>query len=97
MTCEHLIELENAISAAGFEETFRGAPWSQNWYEWVYFDCVLPIDAVRKAFPFAECVGDHAHRGTHDGQESGFVCEVHKDGIMGHHPSARPEAKTFQP
>ena len=97
MTCEHLNRLEQAIAAAGFEETFRGAAWSKNCREWVYFDCVLPSDAVRIAFGRAECVRDHAHRGTHDGQESGFVCEVHKDGIMGHHPGVRPDAKRFIP
>jgi hypothetical protein len=97
MTCEHLIQLEEAIAAAGFEETFRGAAWSKNCREWVYFDCVLPTDEIRKAFGFAECVVDHSHRGTHDGQESGLVCEVHKDGVMGHHPDACPDAKRFVP
>jgi len=97
MTCEHLIDLENAIASAGFEETFRGAAWSNNCREWVYFDCVLPSDLVRTAFAFEECVKVYAHRGTHDGQESGFVCEIHKDGIMGHHPDVRRDGKRFIP
>lgn len=97
MICEHLLPLEKAIAAAGHKETFRGAAWSRNCREWVYFDCILPADLIRKAFSFAECVKDHAHRGTHDGQESGFVCEIHNDGIMGHHPDARPDAKSFIP
>lgn len=97
MTCEHLIELERAIAAGGFKETFRGAAWSRNCREWVYFDCVLPIDAIRKAFALADCVKDHEHRGTHDGQEAGFICEIHHDGVMGHHPGARPDARRFAP
>lgn len=97
MTCEHLIELEKAIAAAGFRETFRGAAWSGNCREWVYFDCVLPTDAIRSAFDFADCVKDHVHRGTHDGQEAGFVCEIHKDGVMGLHPDAQPDAQRFIP
>jgi hypothetical protein len=97
MTREHLKPLEQAIATAGFEETFRGASWSKNCREWVYFDCVLPGDIIRKAFGFADCVKDHVHRGTQDGQESGFVCEIHNDGIMGHHPGARPDAKRFIP
>jgi len=97
MTCEHLIELECAIQAAGIEETFRGAAWSQNCREWVYFNCVLPTTAIRDAFRLAACVKDHAHFGTHDGQEAGFVCEVHQDAVMGHHPGARSDASTFRP
>jgi hypothetical protein len=38
---------------------------------------------VRKKFAFAPCVSEHAHRGTHDGQERGFVCSTCWDGIMG--------------
>jgi hypothetical protein len=97
MTCEHLIELERAVANAGFKETFRGAAWSVNCREWVYFDCVLPIEEIRRVFKLADCVKDHGHRGTHDGQEVGFVCEAHKDGIMGHHPRAVLNAKRFIP
>ena len=97
MICEHLIDLEKAVAEAGFQETFRGAAWSQNCREWVYFDCVLPLEQIRKRFRFADCVKDHTHRGTHDGQESGFFCEIHKDGVMGHHPDVAPNAKRFIP
>jgi hypothetical protein len=31
-------------------------------------------------------VVEHEHRGTHDGQEAGFVCSEHQDGVMGVHP-----------
>jgi len=97
MTCEHLIALERAIANAGFNERFRGTAWSQNCGEWVYFDCVLPAAAVRRAFNLAGCVRDHSFLGTHDGQESGFVCEIHKDAVMGYHQAARPEARRFIP
>jgi len=97
MTCEHLIELETAIKAAGFEETYRGAAWSENCREWVYFDCILELDAIRRKFELAVCVHDHAHRGTHDGSEAGLVCDVHKDALMGHHPEASAGEKRFSP
>jgi hypothetical protein len=97
MTCEHLNQLDQAIAAAGFKETFRGAAWSDNCREWAYFDCILPNDAIRKAFNLADCVKDYAHRGTHSGQESGFVCEIHNDGVMGCHPDTRPDAPKFIP
>lgn len=97
MTCEHLVHIERAIVAAGFKETYRGAAWSMNCREWVYFDCELPIAAIRQAFPLADCVKDHAHRGTHDGQESGFVCEIHKDAVMGLYPGVSGNAKQFDP
>lgn len=95
MTCEHLKELERAIIAAGFRETFRGKAWSDNCREWVYFDCYLASEAIRGKFELADCVKDHAHIGTHDGQESGFVCTIHKDGVMGLHPDSGARKESF--
>ena len=39
-----------------------------NCREWVYFDCFLDINAIRKHISFPDFVHDHSHRGTHDGQ-----------------------------
>jgi len=97
MTCEHLIELERALIEAGIRETSRGQAWSRNCREWVYFDCFLPRPLIRQKFNLADCVKDHDHRGTHDGNESGLVCDIHNDGIMGHHPDSGVTAETFRP
>ena len=97
MTCEHLRALELAVMAAGHAELSRGAAWSENCREWVYFDCVLPLDAIRRAFALDACVEEHVHRGTHDGQEAGFVCRVHHDGIMGYPPDVVAGAAVFMP
>jgi hypothetical protein len=86
MTCLHLSELEQALITGGFRETFRGKAWSDNVREWVYFDVCLRLPAVRERFGFDPCVVEHEHRGTHDGQEAGFVCTEHQDGVMGVHP-----------
>lgn len=83
MTCKHLRSVEQAILARGIRETFRGPAWSRNCREWVYFDCFIDIAAVRSNFALDDCVQDHLHRGTHDGQERGFVCSECHDGIMG--------------
>lgn len=83
MTCEHLRAMEDAMIAAGLKETFRGQAWSKNCREWVYFDCCIDAIAVRQHFALADCVKEHAHRGTHDGQEHGFVCTQCWDGLMG--------------
>lgn len=85
MVCEHLSALEQEILTAGVRETFRGAAWTRNCREWVYFDCWLDLPALRARFTFAPCVVDHTHRGTHDGSEAGFFCETCKDAIMGVH------------
>jgi hypothetical protein len=37
------------------------------------------------------------HRGTHDGQEAGFVRRVHHDGIMGYPPDVVAGAAVFIP
>ncbi|ABF42227.1 hypothetical protein Acid345_3226 [Candidatus Koribacter versatilis Ellin345] len=83
MLCEHLHPLEEAIAAVGIRETFRGAAWSKNCREWVYFDCYLELAAIRALFKFAPCVIDESHRGTHDGSERGLVCNEHWDAVMG--------------
>ncbi len=87
MTCEHLRQLEAEIIAAGLQETFLGPAWSKNCREWVYFDCYFDRQSIRKRLPLADCVHDHEHRGTHSGQEAGFVCAHCHDAIMGLHPS----------
>ena len=97
MTCEHLIALEEALLNARIAETFRGAPWSENCREWVYFDCYLPAAKLREKFKLDSCVTDHEHFGTHDGQEAGFVCSVHHDAVLGHHPKSGKTAKKFSP
>lgn len=86
MVCEHLAPVEAELRARGVRGTFRGQAWSENCREWVYFDCVLDRAGLRRRFALAPCVVDHEHRGTHDGQEAGFVCTQHHDGIMGRLP-----------
>ncbi len=86
MLCEHLNQLEAELIAQGCKETFRGQAWSDNVREWVYFDVCLDMPAVRQRFALDPCVVDHQHLGTHDGQEAGFECTIHQDGIMGRHP-----------
>lgn len=83
MLCEHLRALDEAIAASGIRETSRGEAWSENCHEWVYYDCVLDREGIRQRFPLHPCVAHHQHYGTHDGQEEGFVCTEHHDGIMG--------------
>jgi len=94
--CEHLRDLEEEITASGIAETFRGQAWSDNCREWVYFDRVLDLAALRARFSFAPFVVDHQHRGTHDGQESGFVCEQCKDAVMGRHPADPGNAPIYR-
>ena len=73
--------------AAGVAVTYRGKTWTSNCREWVYFNCCLDRESIRQRMTFAECVHDHEHRGTHDGQEAGFYCSACHDGVMGAHPA----------
>ena len=94
MVCEHLSALEHALLAAGVPVTFRGQAWSNNCREWVYVDCFLDVPALRQRFAFAPCVSDHAHRGTHDGEERGLVCTACHDAIVGVYAAA-PGKRVF--
>ena len=95
MLCEHLAELEQALIAAGVPITFRGKPWTSNCREWVYFACWLDRPAIREQFSIADCVMDHDHVGTHDGQEAGLVCGICNDAIMGVHSTYRTSLPAF--
>jgi hypothetical protein len=96
MLCEHLAPLEKELHTAGIQETFRGQAWSSNCREWVYFACYLDREAIRARMQLADCVKDHEHRGTHDGQEAGFVCTACNDAIMGVHPSEAEKYAVFR-
>lgn len=96
MVCEHLAALEKELIAAGVAVTYRGQAWSRNCREWVYFECVLDRNALRRRLPFADCVQEHEHYGTHDGTEAGFVCLTCHDAVMGRHPKLPGEARHFQ-
>lgn len=92
MVCEHLAPLEKELSQRRMPERFRGKSWSDNCREWVYYDCIFSdhsktMERLQLNPLFVKL---HAHRGTHDGSESGFVCEVCHDGIMGIHPDDTP-------
>jgi hypothetical protein len=96
MLCEHLTPLEHELHAAVIQETFRGQAWSSNCHEWVYFACFLDRPTIRARMQLAECVKEHEHRGTHDGQEAGFVCAACNDAIMGVHPSEAGKVVVFR-
>lgn len=84
MLCEHLLAVESAVAASGARETFRGQAWTDNCREWVYFDCVLPIESLRADGLFDPAVVSvHANDDPRSGTEMGLVCVVHHDGVIG--------------
>ncbi|MBM4030920.1 MAG: hypothetical protein FJ291_03945 [Planctomycetes bacterium] len=95
MVCEHLRQLERELAAAGIDVTYRGQAWTDNCREFVYFECVLDRESIRKRLNLAECVKDDEYLGTHMGSEYGFYCELCKDGIMGIHPARQRDARVF--
>ena len=84
--CEHLIDLDSYLKAKGIKETFRGQAWTDNCREWVYYDCLLDRESLRKRFDLPAFVIDHTNDDNKSGMEAGFVCELCKDGVMGAHP-----------
>ena len=55
------------------------------------------LDSIRRKIALPACVVDMSHRGTVDGAEHGFVCEVDHDAVMGMHPDlAGNSAKTIK-
>lgn len=95
MICEHLRPLEIDILSAGLKEIYRGQPWSLNCREWVYFDGYLDTEGLVAKRTLPSVVRVHEHRGTHDGEERGFVCDQCHDGLMGLY-EPRPTRPTFR-
>lgn len=85
--CEHLSPLENFLKLRCIRETFRGAPWTENCREWVYFDCALDLTALRSKFHLPAFVEDCINNDERSGLEAGFCCSLCNDAIMGLHPS----------
>jgi hypothetical protein len=83
MVCAHLAAVEAEVVASGAKETYRGQPWSDNCREWVYFDVVLDVDALRRRLKLAPCVEVHENTDPRSGTERGLVCTRHQDGVIG--------------
>ncbi len=83
MTCQHLRSLEAELISAGVKETCRGAVWTKNCREWVYFDVVLDTDSIASRMKLPPCVQVHENLAPKSGTERGFVCNECNDGIMG--------------
>jgi hypothetical protein len=81
--CEHLIELDNYLKNKSIKELFRGKAWSENCNEWVYYDCILNVNKLRKKFKLNNCVEIHEYDDIKVANELGFFCNNCKDGIMG--------------
>lgn len=94
--CEHLATLENFLKLSGIQETFRGTPWTENCREWVYFDCVLDLAALRTKFHLPVFVEDHINDDERSGLEAGFCCSLCNDAIMGVHPSVAKDKITIR-
>jgi hypothetical protein len=88
MLCEHLRILEDELKGKRIKETYRGAPWTDNCREWVYFDCVFedPEKTMTRLKLDKTILKVHSLLGTHDGQEQGLYCTKCHDAIMGIHP-----------
>lgn len=91
--CEHLKQLDEDLKGKGIKETFRGEAWSHNTREWVYYDCILGLEAIREKYRLPDFVKEYINNDNRSGLEAGFYCEMCKDGVMGHHPSVEGKIK----
>ncbi len=85
--CEHLATLDTELKEKKIKETFRGQAWSDNAREWVYYDCILNLEKIRRRYNFPDFVKNHVNNDNKSGMEAGFYCDLCKDAIMGLHPN----------
>jgi hypothetical protein len=74
--CEHLAASDAELKTRQIMETSRGQAWSDNWREWVYYDCVLVLDKLRQRYNFPAFVEDHDNDDQRSGMEAGFYIHV---------------------
>lgn len=84
--CEHLYTLDHELKTKGIKETYRGQAWSKNCREWVYYDCILDLDKLQTRYDFPDLINRHVNDDMKSGTESGFVCSLCNDAVMGLHP-----------
>ena len=89
MLCEHLRDIEKELIFAGYKETFRGKPWTNNCREWVYFEVELDIEKLKERFELSSHVDIHENPDPKSGSERGIVCKLCHDAIMGKISSAK--------
>ncbi len=94
--CEHLIELERALIQKGIKETYRGQAWSENCNEWIYFDCILDFEKIKKRFNLPNFINFHSNDDVRSGLEQGLVCDKCKDAIIGIHSSSKENKEIFE-
>lgn len=90
--CEHLLPLKQHLLSRGLRITGAGQPWTENCRLWITFDAVLDCERLLKTLGLVECVTIHENADPRSGLEKGLVCSVHHDGVIGIHPSCRPDA-----
>lgn len=84
--CEHLKQLEDYIISKSIAETWRGQAWTNNCREWIYFDCILNTEVLKKKLQLKAFIETHDYFDIKAGSELGFICTICKDGIIGMHP-----------
>ncbi|WP_207420227.1 hypothetical protein [Desertivirga brevis] len=79
--CDHLIELEKDLKDRGIIETYWGRAWSVGCWEWVYFDCQLDLESLRRKYKFESFVVDHRYDDNKSGGRSISSCTVSVSGL----------------
>ena len=84
MVCEHLQQLDDELTARGYEVIYRDdKPWTKNCRAWTRYACYLDLAAIRARIQFADCVIDHVYDDHWQGHEQGFVCSQCHDAVIG--------------
>ncbi|WP_313504726.1 hypothetical protein [Kaistella carnis] len=81
-----MTNLDTELKDKGIKETFRGQAWGENCREWVYYDCVLSLEKIKRRYSFPDFVKTHLNDDNKSGMEAGFYCDICKDAVMGLHP-----------
>jgi glutamine synthetase type III len=63
--------------------TFYGKAWSENEFDWIYFDKLLDLKKIRNKFAFGNNIIEHQNLDNRFGLESGFIDKNTNEGIMG--------------
>ncbi len=67
----------------GNKITFYGKTWTKASADWVYFDAILDLDALKSKFQLNSAITIHENTDPKSGTERGFIDESTGEGLMG--------------
>jgi hypothetical protein len=80
---DSLRHIAKNLKKSGIEITFFGFAWTKQRANWIYFNTVLDVEALRRNFQLGTHILIHENLDPKSGLEKGFIDDQTGEGLMG--------------